>query len=100
MAIFNDYVFGQLNQSGELQYFTPYCGCLKATTVRRGKTIVVLISNPTEAQMNAAGWYRVINVDEVGEDNQVGNIIYHYTGMAIVEDDKDDDTPTDETTEE
>lgn len=80
MAIFNDFPFGRLN-GGAIEYFVPTSGCLKATTERKGKKVSVLISNPTEAQMNACGWYRIVNVAENGTDNQVDNIIYHYTGL-------------------
>ena len=91
------YTYAQLDENGQIVYFIPYCGGLRVKEVRRGKNYTVLYLNPTEAQMNAAGWYRVVNIDEVGTDYIAGNILYHYTGTIIVED--DDEMVEEETNE-
>lgn len=88
MSIFNQYVFGHLNDDGTIEYFRPYNGGLKVTGTRRGKVVTSIILNPTEADMNNAGWYRVINVEEDGKDYQVGNVIYHYIGVHVAPDEE------------
>lgn len=79
--IWQVYVFGQLDENGDIVYFTPKNGYLVYTEVRNGRTYTARVSNPTEGQMNKAGWYRVVNVAEEGTDAIVGNILYHYTGV-------------------
>ena len=78
------YVYGKLI-NGELEYYKPVNGGLRIEVVKRGRKYVNILLNPTEAQMNEAGWYRVITVPEDGEDAQIGNVIYHYTGVPVLE---------------
>lgn len=90
---FETYVFGQLNEDGNIVYFTPTHGGLVYKFVNsKGKTIKREIANPTEAQMNGAGWYRVVNVAEDGTDYINDNILYHYTG-AVIEEPMPEDEP-------
>ena len=57
IPIYKQYVFAKLKADKTIKYFTP-----------------------TEAQMNYAGWYRLVNVFEDGEDYVLDNILYHYVG--------------------
>lgn len=86
MSIFYQYVFGKLNADGSIEYFTPYNGGLKVSGMRRGKLVTSIILNPSETDMNNAGWYRVINIAEDGTNTQVGNVIYHYIGFPVEDD--------------
>ena len=86
VKIWKTYVFGQLDADGSIKYFTPTNNRLAMTYQRAdGSWAVQYIANPTETQMNQAGWYRVVNVAEDGTDNVVDNILYHYTGTPDVE---------------
>lgn len=89
--IWQIYVFGKLDSNGNIVYFTPKNNRLEYKTVRRGKTYTVTIADPTEADMNTAGWYRVVNVAEDGTDYIADNILYHYTGSPSVEEPIEDD---------
>lgn len=65
-------MYGRLTE-GKIEYFKAYKGGL----LLNGKIII----NPTEAQYNEAGWYRVENVNEVGTDHIEDNVLKHYTGV-------------------
>lgn len=83
--IWQKYVFAKLNDNNEIVYFKPYKGGLKVvTTTASGKTVTKVILNPSESDMNAAGWYRLVNVQEDGEDAVIDNVLYHYTGAIDV----------------
>lgn len=77
--IFKTYVFGKLPAGGSIKYFTPTNGYL---VYRDSDGNYRKIKYPTEAQMNDAGWYRVVNVAEDGTDYINDNILYHYTGVV------------------
>lgn len=83
--IWQRYVFGRLDENGEIEYFTPTNGYLVYKVTINGKTATKRILNPTESQMNEAGWYRVVNVAEDGTDYINDNILYHYTGVVTDE---------------
>jgi len=78
MQIYETYKFGKLNEEKNIIPFATVNGGLKI-----GKGILYF---PTEAQMNAAGWYRITNVKEDGEDELVDNIIKHYVGAPVISD--------------
>lgn len=85
--IYKQFVFGRLRENGSIEYFVPQGGYLVYTEERDGKTVKIKARNPTEAQMNQAGWYRVVNVEEDGTDVVIDNILYHYIGVPYVEED-------------
>lgn len=79
LKIFQLYSFGRL-VDGEIEYFKPYKGGLKVEYVTAsGMHIVRVITNPSEADMNSAGWYQIVIIDEQGEDFIQDNILYHYS---------------------
>ena len=75
------YTYGKL-ENGNIVYFVPINGGLVVKETKRGRTSTVFYPNPSEAVMNAHGWYRIVNVEDVGTDYQSGNIIYHYVGRT------------------
>lgn len=85
--IYKQYVFGQLNENGNIVYFTPKNGYLDYYKEIDGVRTRCRARNPSEAQMNEAGWYRVVNVEEDGTDVVIDNILYHYIGVPYVEED-------------
>lgn len=83
--IWQKYIFARLDENNEVVYFTPYHNMLR---YQDGNGRWHNVSNPTEAQMNYAGWYRLINVFEDGDDYILDNILYHFVG-AIPEDEEE-----------
>lgn len=79
--IWQIYVFAQLDENNEVVYFVPYHNALRYKNAK-GKWVTV--ANPSEAYMNVAGWYRLVNVFEDGTDYINDNVLYHYVG-AITE---------------
>ena len=77
IPIYKQYVFAKLKADKTIKYFTPLNGGLTYVD-ENGRTRVV--KYPTEAQMNYAGWYRLVNVFEDGEEYVLDNILYHYVG--------------------
>lgn len=83
--IWQQYVFGRLDENNEIEYFKPYKGGLATTFVNsNGDSITKIKMKPTEADMNTAGWYRVVNVAEDGTDAVIDNVLYHYTGAIDI----------------
>lgn len=93
VKIWQKYVFGNLDP--DIKYFTPTGNALVYYYYSNGKKVKRTISNPSEAQMNAAGWYRVVNVAEDGTDAIIDNILYHYTG-APIDEPIDEEEPTED----
>lgn len=85
IKIWQKYVFGRLDENGNIEYFIPSSNRLVYKTVRNGRACTVYISNPTEAKMNEAGWYRVVNIEDDGTDYINDNILYHYIGVPTEE---------------
>ena len=79
MEIWTTFSFGRLDANGNLVRFTPTKGMLSYTDVE-GRNHMVM--NPSEGLMNFAGWYRIFNVQDDGEDRVIGNILYHYLGKV------------------
>ena len=75
VPIYKQFVFAKLKKDGTIKYFTPINGGLTYID-ENGNTR--LTKYPTEAQMNYAGWYRLENVFEEGEDYVRDNILYHF----------------------
>ena len=80
IPIYKQYVFARLKTDKTIKYFTPLNGGLTYVD-ENGRTRVV--KYPTEAQMNYADWYRLVNVFEDGEDYILNNILYHYVGVPV-----------------
>lgn len=80
--IWQKYAFAKLDENNDLVPFVPYQGMLRYQDAQ-GRWHYV--PNPNESQMNRAGWYRIINVAEDGEDYIADKLLYHFTG-AIPED--------------
>ena len=85
--IWQMYVFAQLDENNEVVYFVPYHNALK---YKNSKGKLVTVANPSEAHMNVAGWYRLINVQEDGTDYIVDNILYHYVGFPVIDEEEGD----------
>lgn len=91
VKIWQQYTFARLDESNELVYFKPYMGGLRSQRENEdGELVSCIIGCPTEAQMNAEGWYRVVNVAEDGEDVLVDNIIYHFTGVVSIDEEDEE----------
>lgn len=67
-------MYGKI-ENDKIKYFTPYKGGLLLNDF--------LIINPTEAQYNEAGWYRVENIAEDGTDEIIDGVIRHYIGAPL-----------------
>lgn len=89
--IWQKYVFSHLDSEGNIVYFTPTNGKLVYKEVRNGKVYTITVTNPTEAQMNKAKWYRTVNVEGEGTDEVIDNILYHYTGTPEIDEPYEDE---------
>lgn len=83
--IWQKYIFARLDENNNVEYFHPVQNMLR---FKDAKGRIHNIINPNEAQMNYAGWYRLVNVFEDGTDYILDNILYHYVG-AITEDEEE-----------
>lgn len=68
-------MYGRINNN-EIEYFHPY----KGGVLIDGRIII----NPTEEQMNGAGWYKVVTLAEDGTDHIENGVIKHYTSAHKV----------------
>ena len=77
IPIYKQFVFARLKTDGTIKYFVPTNGGLTYVD-QNGNTHVK--KYPTEAEMNYAGWYKLVNVFEDGDDYVLDNILYHFVG--------------------
>lgn len=82
IPIYKQFVFARLKKDGTIKYFVPQNGGLTYID-ENGNTRIS--KYPTEAQMNYAGWYKCVNVPEDGDDYVLENILYHFTGEVVEE---------------
>lgn len=79
----NGYRYAYIAEDGTLMYFVAPLRVSRKVGI---KMIYTNVQKPTEEQLNAAGYYKVVNVREDGTDyyNADDNCIYHYVGAPII----------------
>lgn len=94
----NGYRYAFICLDGTLLYFVAP---LRVSRKVGTKMIYTNVQKPTEEQLNAAGYYKVVNVQEDGTDyyNEVTNCIYHYIGAPYVEEPQPEPEDGEETIE-
>lgn len=77
-----NYRYGKIDENSNIKYFVAP---LKIQKKVGNRTLTYTYLNPTEEQLNAAGWYRIEYVYDDGTNEVIGNVLYIYVGKPDIE---------------